>query len=147
VLRREVLPTRAIRAVAPVLVAASACLAAVLGVLHLGRHSLWLDEAVTAQLAHLQAGPFVHLVSGREANSVAYFTLVRGVAAVFGNGETAVRSLSVVATAVTVMPVFLVARDLFDERTGVIAALLFAVSPAAVVSAQEARGFARDAGA
>jgi mannosyltransferase len=122
--------------------AAQTCAAALLGALYLGRHSLWLDEAATAQLAHLPRAAYWHLVTGSEANSVAYFTLVRGVGAIFGYSEPSVRSLSVVATALTVPAVFAVGAELFDKRTGVVAGLLFSLSPAAVVGAQEARGFA-----
>lgn len=117
-------------------------LALILGLLFIGRHSLWLDEAVSVRLSQLPTSAFASLVTGREANSAAYFTLLRGWMSLGGDGEAWPRSLSTVAYAGTVPGLYLLGRLLFGRTTGIIAALLFALSPAGVVGAQEARGFA-----
>jgi mannosyltransferase len=123
-------------------VAAEAIVASVLSALYVGRHSLWFDEAVSAQLTRVPTHDFFSLIVGREANSAAYFGLLRTWAAVAGHSEASLRALSVVATVVTVAGIYLAGERLFSQRVGLIAGLLYAVSPGAVLAAQEARGFA-----
>jgi mannosyltransferase len=125
-----------------VAVVLATALAALVSFLFIGKHSLWLDEAVSAQLARLPWAAFTDVVMGREANSAAYFVLLRGWAWVGGTDEAWLRALSAVAFVATVPGVYLLGERLFGHRSGVTAALLFAVSPAAVAAAQEARGFA-----
>ncbi len=124
------------------LVAVEVILSGVLCAWQIGRHSMWLDEAVTAGLAHAPTNDFLKQVTGREINSVLYFTLVRAFSTVAGHGEASLRALSALAVAATVVPVYLLGRDLASPRTGLTASLLWAVSPRAVQLGQEARGFA-----
>jgi len=61
---------------------------------------------------------------------------------VFGSGVVAVRGLSVVVGGLTVGLLYAVGRDLFDRSTGLVAALLLALSPAHIVYSQETRMYA-----
>lgn len=144
----DVTPVAAVRSravhgrITAALVAVEVILSGVLCAWQIGRHSMWLDEAVTAGLAHAPTKDFLKQVTGREINSVLYFTLVRAVSTVAGHGEASLRALSALAVAATVVPVYLLGRDLASRRTGLTASLLWAVSPRAVQLGQEARGFA-----
>ena len=123
-------------------VAFASMLALVLGLRSNGRNSLWLDEAVSVRLAQIPWPAFVDMILGREANSAVYFLLLRGWVGLGGDGEMWVRSLSALVFAATVPGLYWLGAQLGMQRAGVAAALLFAVSPAGVLGAQEARGFA-----
>lgn len=70
-----------------------------------------------------------------------YFLLLRAWREAFGSGDTAVRSLSVVASMVALLLLFDVAQRLHGATTALLATALMAVAPPQVLYAQEARGY------
>jgi mannosyltransferase len=106
----------------------------------LGRESLWLDEAYSVAAAKLPIGAFVDLVASREANMAPYYVLLRAWL-VFGDGESAVRSLSIIAAVASVPMGVVLARRLLGAKAAVVAAALLSVNAFFIEYAQEARGY------
>lgn len=120
--------------------AAILLLTAALPAVHLGRKSVWVDEAYTAFIASVDWGWFVSSIGSREPNMALYYLLMRGWR-VFGDSEVALRSLSVVFGVASVGAVYLLGRRLFRSPAGLTAAMLLAVNPFFVRYAQEARSY------
>ena len=121
-------------------VVAELVLGAVLGSLFLGTHSLFLDESVSSTLATAPWHDFATTVTHREANMALYYLLLRGWV-VFGHGEVALRSLSVIIAVGALWVVIMLARSLFGRRVALLAGLLLAVDPLYVQFAQDVRGY------
>jgi hypothetical protein len=127
------LDQRAVAALAIVLLAFG------LRLFRLGYQSLWMDEATSAYLTTLSP---VQIVLNRANNlhPPTYFLALAGWAALAGRSEFALRFFSVWTGLLLVPLMYRIGRRLFsDARTGLLAALLAALSPAGVVYAQETR--------
>jgi len=116
-------------------------LGALLRCYHLGTQSLWFDEA--ASVAHSQGSlaQLLHSLTTGEGSPPLYFLLLHLVLRV-GHSEIAVRAMSVVFGLLSIPLLYFFARALFGPATGLIAALLLAVSPFALYYSQEARPYA-----
>jgi mannosyltransferase len=105
----------------------------------LDSQSLWYDEAFSVYLARMD----LEEITGRTAADIQpplYYYLLHDWIALFGDGEAALRSLSVLFGVLAVPLMCAVAWQLFRSRlTGLLAALLVAVSPLHVWYGQEAR--------
>jgi mannosyltransferase len=104
--------------------------------------SYWFDEGFTVSI--VRDGLF-HLFDGvteTEFTPPLYYLVGWVWAHVFGTGEIGLRSLSALLGTATVGVVYLAGSRLVDARTGLAAALLFAVNPLAVWYSQEARSYA-----
>jgi mannosyltransferase len=121
-------------------VVAELVLGAVLGSLFLGTHSLFLDESVSSTLATAPWHYFATTVTHREANMALYYLLLRGWV-VFGHGEIALRSLSVILALGALWVLIMLARSLFGRRVALLTGLLLAVDPLYVQFAQDVRGY------
>ncbi|MGZ4400537.1 MAG: glycosyltransferase family 39 protein [Gaiellaceae bacterium] len=137
--RRRVEP---LRLDSRLLVGAEMALAAVLGLIALGRRSFWLDESVSVTIARLHWSSFTDIVRTREGNMSVYHLLLFGLTRLLGDSELAARSLSVLAAVAAVGSLYLLARRLAGAKAGLLAAGLLAVNPMLVHYAQEARGYA-----
>jgi len=103
--------------------------------------SFWQDEALTAYEAQLPLGAMVNTVVHVETTPPLYFVLIWAWAHVFGNGEIALRSLSMLAGVALVPISYLAARDLISPRAGVIAAAFVTFNPFLIWYSQEARAY------
>jgi mannosyltransferase len=121
-------------------VGAELVLGAVLGSLFLGTHSLFLDESVSSTLATAPWHSFATTITHREANMALYYLLLRGWV-VFGHGEVALRSLSVILAVGALWVLIMLGRSLFGRRVALLAGLLLAVDPLYVQFAQDVRGY------
>jgi len=113
----------------------AAALAVVLGLIRLGRPSLWIDETFTARAVR---NPVSDLPSELH---ILYYLLVKPWAAIAGTSEWALRFPSVVATAMAVAALYFLGRRVFDATTGALAALLLATNPFVVVWSHQARSY------
>jgi len=114
-----------------------ALLAFALRLFHLGEWSFWHDEAVSVLLA--QKPPVeVVLITAADVHPPLYYLLLKGFL-IFGQNEFVVRFLSALCGAGSVWMIYLLGRDLFNASTGLIGALLMALSPLQVFYGQEAR--------
>ncbi|MBX3465091.1 MAG: glycosyltransferase family 39 protein [Planctomycetes bacterium] len=102
----------------------------------LGAQPIWLDEALTAHIAHALDGfDYVH------NTPPLYHALTRLWAAWFGVDAASLRALSALAGAGFVWASFHAARAGFSNRAAVAAALLALLSPIHLYYSQEARAY------
>jgi 4-amino-4-deoxy-L-arabinose transferase-like glycosyltransferase len=104
--------------------------------------SLWGDEAHSFYLARqigLASILPVTLKLISDSHLPVYFALLAGWIRLFGVGELALRSLSIVISLFSLAAFFALLRRMFDDRSALIGLLLLAVSPLAVMHAQEIR--------
>jgi 4-amino-4-deoxy-L-arabinose transferase-like glycosyltransferase len=118
--------------------AALVALALALRLYRLGAESLWYDEAYSVWSSAMDIASPVTLWQWRIEFPL-YYWLLHWWMRAFGQSELAVRSLSAVAGALTVLPMLGLGRRLFGERAGWTAALLLAVNPYHILYSQEAR--------
>jgi 4-amino-4-deoxy-L-arabinose transferase-like glycosyltransferase len=103
----------------------------------LGAQPLWLDEALSAHIAHAPQGlDFVH------NTPPLYHWLSRTWAQASGIGPTALRLPSAVFGAAFVWAAFHAGRAAFGNRAAVVTALLALLSPLHIYYSQEARAYA-----
>lgn len=113
-------------------------LASGLRVYQLGHKSFWLDEIVTVNVAAQSSGSvWTHCVS-KDVHPPLYYMVVHLVVPA-GAGEAAHRFPSVVFGVLTVWVVYLVAKQVADDRVALAAAALVAVHPWHIEYAQDAR--------
>ena len=115
-------------------------LATALRLFFLGHKSFWLDEAFSVYLARQPWAEFTRVLTEREANSGLYFLLLK-LWLPLGDGEFAVRALSVLPSVATLPVLYALGRRLFGVRTALLAAFLLAVNASHIRYAQEARGY------
>lgn len=119
-----------------------AALAALVAADHLTAKSLWLDETVSADHSRLGLIGILKVISGNDPNMGLYYALLYVWVRIFGYGEAAIRSLSVLAGSVAVVGMVALGRRLFGSATGLIAGLLLALAPFYVDYEQTARSYA-----
>jgi mannosyltransferase len=119
-----------------------ALLAFALSMMHIDARSVWYDEGVSAMATGSSWGVLEHVARTFDPNMSGYHALLHLWQGAFGDSETALRSLSAVAFAAAVLMLVAVGRRLHDDRTGLIAGLLLAVSPFVVRYGQEMRSYA-----
>jgi uncharacterized membrane protein len=115
----------------------------------LSSRSLWLDETYSAWFAAVPLHELWTSVPLYETHPPFYYTLLKGWIALFGNGEAAMRSLSVLASVATVFALPACARwarlGARAERVALLAALFLAMNAASIQYAQQARPYALQA--
>ncbi len=116
-------------------------LAVVTRFLWLGHASLWIDELFSVSWSQLDVSFLLGEGARTETNPPAYYILLHGWMSAFGTTEIAIRGLSALISAVTVLVAYAIGRMLKDRRTALLAGLLLAVNPVAVTYAQEARAY------
>jgi len=113
-------------------------LGASLRLINLGEESLWLDEARGINRA---AGDLGELTAWRtqDPNPPLYYILLKPWVGLLGTSEWAARSFSVVFGVLCIPVIFLVARTLFDERTGLLSSFIASITIFQIQYSQEAR--------
>ena len=115
----------------------------------LASRSLWLDETYSAWFAAVPLRELWTSVPLYETHPPFYYTLLKGWTALFGTHEAALRSLSVLASVLTVFALPACARwarlGAKAERVALLAALFLAVNAASIQYAQQARPYALQA--
>jgi mannosyltransferase len=121
-------------------VAALTGLALFLGFWHLQRRSFWQDEAYTWSTVDRSFPALVSLLVRHEGFQILH-SIIEWPTNRISSTVDAFRTPSVLAFAAAVPAVWLAGRRLFDERTGLLAALLFTLNGFALQYAQQARGY------
>ena len=85
----------------------------------LGSQSLWLDEALTHQMATSSFHGMLSQVAGTESNPPLFYVVTWAIGHTLGTDEFWLRFLSACAGALLVFVVFQVAATVFDRRAGV----------------------------
>jgi mannosyltransferase len=109
---------------------------------HLGKPSLEIDEATSYRIATMPWDALWRFLPTRETNRGLYYLFLRPWVAVFGYSEAALRMPSVLASSVTVALVYAAGKRLFGKNAGVLAALLFALSPVSIMWARDTTAYA-----
>lgn len=108
--------------------------------------SLWLDESYSAWFSALPLHELWTSVPLYETHPPVFYTLLKGWSTVFGNGEAALRSLSVLASTGSILLVAVSGRALragaLGDRVALLAALLLAVNRGSIQYAQQSRPYA-----
>ena len=100
---------------------------------------IWLDEAISIHQARLSLHDlFRNLYNGDRQPPLYHLTLWLTIRA-FGDGEFAVRLPSLIAGTLVIPVLYELGRELYDRRTGLLAAAFAAVSPVLIWYAQEVR--------
>ena len=105
-------------------------LAVTLRAIHLDKLSLWNDELFSRYYADLFGSKYLWTTGLQHENSPPlYYLALQAWMWLFGDSEVAMRSLSLVASILALPLVFILGTELFDQRRGLIAAALLALSP------------------
>ncbi|MGC8878559.1 MAG: glycosyltransferase family 39 protein [Anaerolineae bacterium] len=123
-------------------------IATALRLVNLGGRPLWYDEAFAVLYAEKSFSTMLHGTLtpahgvAADVHPLLYYTLLHGWMQLFGQSPVAVRALSVLLGVATVGMAYRVGRLLYDQRSGLGAALVVAWAPFAVYYSQEARMYA-----
>ena len=132
-------PGPATRSLVPYVVAVTT-LAAGLMLYSLGSRSLHLDEGFTVGLVRRSTGDFLYALTHWEVNQAPYYVLFRGWYQL-GEGQATMRLLSVAFGVATVPVIYLLGKRLFDERVGLVAAVLLTLNAMVVQWSQQLRAY------
>ena len=121
-------------------VAAVTCLGLIVRLLLV--RGIWVDEAISVHQAHMSLAAMLQNLRATDNHPPLYFLALWGTVRLIGYGELAVHIPSIVAGTLLVPAVYITGRELFDRRTGVVAAALTGVAPLLIWYAQEARPYA-----
>ncbi|MCC7447068.1 MAG: glycosyltransferase family 39 protein [Anaerolineae bacterium] len=114
----------------------------------LGSRTLWYDEAFAVLFSEKGLNAMLYgtltPVAGvaADVHPLLYYTTLDGWMRLFGQNLAVVRLYGVLLGVATVGMLYLLARDLFEERTGLAAAFIAAITPFHVQYSQEARMYA-----
>ncbi len=124
----------------PFLLLAIVALGGFLRVYQIGSKGLWLDESFSIWLGWQPVGEILSWLVNIDQHPPLYYTLLHLWMAL-GDDAAAVRALSALLGTLTIPVVYLLSRRLADDddKVGLLAALILAVSPFHVRFAQEAR--------
>jgi hypothetical protein len=103
--------------------------------------SLWLDEAYSVLVAKQNFSEMLASLR-HDAHPPLYYLLLSTWTKLFGDGEIALRSLSGMFYAGGVFAVYFLGREIYEERIGLLAAFLYALSPLATGTAHSVRMYA-----
>ncbi len=108
---------------------------------HLGQRSLWLDEALTDYLISKPFPAMIDAVKDWEQTPPLYHTLLWGWVRLFGHCESALRFPSALFGLAAVGMIFVLGKEIFGRRAGLLAALFLALNPYHIHYSQEARAY------
>ncbi|HLH99676.1 MAG TPA: glycosyltransferase family 39 protein [Acidimicrobiales bacterium] len=100
---------------------------------------IWLDEATSIFEARMHYFQMIGQLYNHDVHPPLYFSLLWVDVRLLGSGQLGVRAVSVLFGALIVPAAYVAGRDLYDRRTGMVAAAIAVVSPLLVWYSQEAR--------
>lgn len=101
--------------------------------------SLWLDEAISVNTASNLSFSKILEFSKGDFHPPGHYLLLKIWIILFGSGEIAVRSLSVLFAILTIFFVYLISKNLFNNKIAIISSFLLALAPLHIYYSQEAR--------
>jgi uncharacterized membrane protein len=101
--------------------------------------ALWFDETVSVLIARYAPAELLATVAANEPHPPLYYLLLHAWIRAFGDGEAALRALSVIIGGLVVVLTWLFGRLLLGAGPALLAALIVAVAPSQVAASQEAR--------
>jgi len=106
---------------------------------NIGVRSLWLDEAITVNLAQSSIRDIILNRASTGIHPPLYFIFIRIWILIFGDSEIALRSFSATLSTLSIPLIYMLTNKVFDPATAIISLLLFAFSPFQLYYSQEAR--------
>jgi hypothetical protein len=103
---------------------------------------LWLDEAISVHQAHLSPDALIQALAQGDRHPPVHHLALWATVRLLGDSDLAVRAPSILAGTLVIPALYALGSELYDRRTGVVAALLGTVAPVLVWYAQEARMYA-----
>jgi O-antigen/teichoic acid export membrane protein len=100
---------------------------------------IWLDEATSITQAQMPLGKLLDTLRTTDVHPPLHHLILWALAHVAGTSELVMRAPSILAGAALVPVLYGLARELYDERAGLLAAGMGAVAPFLVWYSQEAR--------
>ena len=100
---------------------------------------LWLDEAISLHQAHLGLPTMLQELAQTDRHPPLFALLLWATVHLGGTSDLAVRMPSIVAGSLVAPALYALGRELYDRRTGIVAAALGSISPLLVWYSQEAR--------
>jgi uncharacterized membrane protein len=122
------------------IVAAVTCIGLVLRLLLV--RGIWVDEAISVHQAHMTLSGLLQNLRATDNHPPLYFLVLWGTVRLIGSGELAVHLPSIIAGTLLIPAVYITGRELFDRRTGVLAAVFTGIAPLLIWYSQEARPYA-----
>jgi hypothetical protein len=104
--------------------------------------SIWVDEAISIHQAHMSLSGMLDNLRATDRHPPLHYLILWLTVRVFGDGELAVRGPSILASTALIPVLFVTGRELFDRRTGLVAAGFATIAPLIVWYGQEARMYA-----
>ena len=98
----------------------------------------WYDEAFTGILVKDSWSNMNQLIFA-DVHPPLYYWLAKPWASIFSYSSSGIRSFSLLMGVLTIFSIYWIGRRMFNERAGLLAALITAVSPFAIQYSQEAR--------
>ncbi|MDQ7035535.1 MAG: glycosyltransferase family 39 protein [Anaerolineae bacterium] len=114
-------------------------LALMLRLLSLADHSLWYDEAFSVLFAQSDVSTMLSGTVNAVEHPLLYYLSLKGWMIFFGDTAFAVRLWSVTTGVATIGMMYLIGRDLFSKKTGLVAAFIVTVAPFHLQYSQETR--------
>lgn len=102
---------------------------------------IWVDEAISVHQAHMSVPALLANLRQTDNHPPLYFLTLWATSRLLGYSTLAVRTPSIIAGTLLIPAMFITGRELFDRRTGLLAALLVAVGPLMIWYSQEARPY------
>jgi mannosyltransferase len=124
-----------------VLLLAIVVLGAFLRLYRIGDNGLWIDEAFSIWMGRQPVGEMLNWLVRIDQHPPLYYLLLH-VWMRLGDDQAVVRAFSALCSTLTIPVIYLLGRRLADQKLGLLAALILAVSPFHVHFAQEARMYA-----
>ncbi len=113
---------------------------AVLRAFRIGSESLWLDEGYSVHfVTSMSMTEIVLELPWMDNSPPLYYVLLDAWTVLFGLSETSIRSLSALFGICTIVVIYLVGRELYSERVGLLSAGFLSLSSFHVWYAQDAR--------
>ncbi len=112
-----------------------------LRVFYLYKYEMWFDEAFTGILMRVPTEEFFRVIS-QDTNPPAFYIFTKAWTLLFGTGEISLRMIPLLAGSATILAVYMLGKRLFNKESGIIAALLLAISPFMLQYSSEARTYA-----
>jgi uncharacterized membrane protein len=103
---------------------------------------IWVDEAISIHQAHMSLSGMLHNLRATDNHPPLYFLILWATVRVLGSGQLAVHVPTIIAGTLLIPAVYITGRELFDRRTGLLAAALTSLAPLLIWYAQEARPYA-----
>lgn len=107
----------------------------------LGKENLWLDEGYTLATAEKSTSELLDSLYEYEINPPAYFLMIHYWISLFGTSEFSLRFPSVIFGLISIFLIYLLGKEWFNKKTGLISAMLMSISMLNIEYSQEARTY------